>query len=114
MIKTKYGKNGMNYTMYKNMIVSYKRVKNDINGNPLYRVYPINFIFRKSNKAYKNYEKPNAIGESSYYLLQSYNINLSIESLLENILIKYKLNIPVIDKELLKDWHDVITLNDKN
>lgn len=105
-------KQGTRKALYKNVMVEYKRVKNDINGNPLYRVYPVNFSFRHSGKAYRNYEK--FPGEKPYYLLQSYNIETDIENLINNILEKYDLSLPEFDKELVKNWYDVITLNDQN
>lgn len=60
------------------VIVGYKRVDNDVNGNPLYRVYPINYLFRRLDKSvYRNYES------KGYYLLQSYNIIADLYDLME-------------------------------
>lgn len=105
-------KQGTRKALYKNVMVEYKRVNNDINGNPLYRVYPVNFSFKHNDKAYRNYEKSS--GEKSYYLLQSYNIETDIENLINNMLEKYDLSFPEFDKELVKNWYDVIKLNDQN
>lgn len=105
--------NGTKKAFYKGVLVSFKRVKNDIYGNPLYRVYPVNFSFRHNDLAYRNFE--NYYKEDGcYYLLQSYNIETDIENLINNMLEKYDLSFSEFDKDLLKDWYDVITLNDKN
>lgn len=106
-------KHGTRKALYKNVMVEYKRVKNDIYGNPLYRVYPVNFSFRHNDFAYRNYENYYK-GKGRYYLLQSYNIETDIENLINNMLEKYDLSFPEFDKELVKDWYDVITLNDQN
>lgn len=93
-------KQGTRKALYKNVMVEYKRV------------YPVNFSFRHSGKAYRNYEK--FPGEKPYYLLQSYNIETDLENLINNILEKYDLSLPEFDKKLVKNWYDVITLNDQN
>lgn len=85
--------------IYKNVIVAFERVKNDIYGNPLYRVYPINFTFRHNNLAYKNYEF------KGYYLLQSYNIETDMARLIQNMLDTYNLLFPEIDSTLLDDYY---------
>lgn len=59
------------------VIVAYKRVNNDVNGNPLYRVYPFNYSFRRLDRVYRNYES------KSYYLLQSYNIIADLHDLMK-------------------------------
>lgn len=103
---------GTKKALYKNVMVEYKRVNNDVNGNPLYRVYPVNFSFRHNDFAYRNFE--NYYKENGcYYLLQSYNIETAIEKLINNMLEKYDLSFPEFDKELVKDWYEVITLNDQ-
>jgi len=48
--------------------VAFERINNDIYGNPLYRVYPVTYSFRRLKNVYKNYES------KGYYLVQSYNI----------------------------------------
>lgn len=106
-------KQGTKKALYKNVMVEYKRVNNDVNGNPLYRVYPVNFSFRHNYFAYRNFE--NYYKENGcYYLLQSYNIESDIETLINYMLEKYDLSFPEFDKELVKDWYEVITLNDQN
>lgn len=104
---------GFRKVIYKNVMVAYKRYKNDIYGNPLYRVVPVNFSFRHNDKAYRNYENYNSEC-GPYYLLQSYNIETDIENLINNMLEKYNLSFPEFDKELVKNWRDVTTLNDQN
>lgn len=112
-VANKTTKLGYKKVLYKNVMVAYKRSKNDIHGNPLYRVMPVNFLFRHNDKAYRNYE--NYSSECGpYYLLKSYNIETDIENLINNMLEKYDLPLPEFDKELVKDWYDVITLNDQN
>lgn len=82
MIKTAETSKGTTYVFKDGAIVEYIRRRNDVNGNPLYKVFPINFILTsKSDKAYRTYlnvEKP-------YYLVQSYNINTDIENLLIDV-----------------------------
>lgn len=103
MIKTiKISKNTIERTnrrkaIYKNAIVSFERVTNDINGNPLYRVYPINFTFRHNKQAYRNYES------KGYYLVQSYYIEKDIAELIQWMLDTYSLNFPKIDNTLLDE-----------
>lgn len=104
MIKTiKISKNTIEGTnrrkaIYKNAIVSFERVNNDINGNPLYRVYPVNFTFRHNKQAYRNYEF------KGYYLVQSYYIEKDIAELIQCMLDTYYcLNFPKIDKNLLDE-----------
>lgn len=62
-------------------IVKVKRVKNDIYGNPLYRVYPISFLFKTLTNVYKNYR--NAL--KPYYLIQSYNIEQSLQEIFKEL-----------------------------
>lgn len=59
------------------VIVAYERVNNDMYGNPLYRIYPWNYSFKHINSVYKNYES------KGYYLIQSYNIESDLYSLME-------------------------------
>ncbi|WP_336682867.1 hypothetical protein [Enterococcus casseliflavus] len=103
---------GFRKVMYENVIVSYKRVKNDIYGNPLYRVYPINFSFKPLKYAYRNYK--NDTNGLSYYLLQSYNINTDIENLINEYLETVKDN-KEFDTSLFNKYHyqTVETLNDQ-
>lgn len=58
-------------------IVRFERVNNDVYGNPLYRVYPVNYYFKPVTGVYKNYTS------KGYYLIQSYNIEDSLARLLE-------------------------------
>ena len=86
--------------IYKNVIVSFERINNDIYGNPLYRVYPVNFTFRYNKQAYRNYES------KGYYLLQSYYIEKDIAQLIQCMLdTYYYLNFPKIDKTLLDEFY---------
>lgn len=62
-------------------IVEVKRVQNDIYGNPLYRVYPISFSFKPLTNIYKNYR--NAL--KPYYLIQSYNIEQSLQEIFKEL-----------------------------
>ena len=62
-------------------IVEVKRVKNDIYGNPLYRVFPISFSFKPLTNVYKNYR--NAL--KPYYLVQSYNIEQSLQEIFKEL-----------------------------
>lgn len=62
-------------------IVEVKRVKNDVYGNPLYRVYPISFSFKPLTTVYKNYR--NAL--KPYYLIQSYNIEQSLQEIFKEL-----------------------------
>lgn len=59
------------------VLVAYKRVNNDMYGNPLYRVYPVNYSFKRLSRAYRNYES------KGYYLIQSYNIQSDLYKLME-------------------------------
>ncbi len=72
-----------NNDYYTNMfhIVEVKRVKNDIYGNPLYRVYPISFLFKPLTNVYKNYR--NSL--KPYYLVQSYNIEQSLQEIFKEL-----------------------------
>lgn len=101
--------NGRKKAIYKNVIVAFERVNNDTNGNPLYRVYPINFSFRHLKAAYRNYQP---WGADSYYLLQSYNIETDIENLIESLFDQYGLSFPEIDRQFLEKYYEVKTLND--
>ena len=86
--------------IYKNVVVSFERVNNDIYGNPLYRVYPVNFTFRHNKQAYKNYES------KGYYLLQSYYIEKDLMQFIQCMLDTYNLDFPKIDKSLLDDYYN--------
>ena len=59
------------------VIMSYERVNNDMYGNPLYRVYPVNYSFKRLSRAYRNYKS------KGYYLIQSYNIQSDLYELME-------------------------------
>lgn len=85
--------------IYKNVIMAFERVNNDMYGNPLYRVYPINFNFKHNNLAYKNYES------KGYYLLQSYNIETDLARLVQNMLDTYDVIFPEIDITLLDEYN---------
>lgn len=89
-------KEGFQYATIGGNILAYKRHGNDINGNPLYKVLPITFLFRRYKDAYRNYEKSNG---KSYYLLQSYNIKDDLIKFLETMdkLAPMKLNIEKLD-----------------
>lgn len=106
-------KAGIRKVMYKNVILGYKRVNNDIYGNPLYRVYPINYSFKPLKSAYRNYK--NGSEGVSYYLLQSYNIHTDLENLINEYLETVN-PLPELDQSLFSEDHyqTVETLNDKN
>ena len=91
--------------IYKNVIVAFERVNNDIYENHLYRVYPINFTFRHNNLAYKNYES------KGYYLLRSCTIETDIAILVDNMLETYNLLFPEIDSIYLDDYYCKKLLN---
>ena len=76
-IETQYSIQGENefYTL--------ERVKNDVNGNPLYRLYlEAGTRFKHSERAYRNYSS------KRYYLLQSHNIKDSLKRLFDDLDIK--------------------------
>ena len=58
---------------------SLRRVKNDIYGNPLYRLTLTRGQFKHSKTAYRNYRN------SQYYLLQSYNIKDTLDRLFTDL-----------------------------
>ena len=58
-------------------IVRFERVNNDVYGNPLYRVYPVNYYFKPVTGIYRNY------ASKGYYLLQSYDIVGDLKDLLK-------------------------------
>ena len=73
-IDTRYAIHGENefYTL--------KRVRNDVNGNPLYRLYlEAGTPFKHSERAYRNYSS------KRYYLLQSHNIKNSLKRLFDDL-----------------------------
>ena len=73
-IDTKYSIQGENefYTL--------ERTKNNVNGNPLYRLHlEAGTRFEHSERAYRNYES------KGYYLLQSYDIRDSLERLFDDL-----------------------------
>lgn len=59
--------------------VTFERVKNDMYGNPLYRVYPVTYSFRRLKSVYRNYES------KGYYLVQSYNILADCARIIEEV-----------------------------
>ena len=73
-IETQYSIQGENefYTL--------ERVKNDVNGNPLYRLYlEAGTRFKHSERAYRNYSS------KRYYLLQSYDVKSSLKRLFDDL-----------------------------
>lgn len=56
-----------------------RRVKNDVNGNPLYRLAQTMGTFKKSNVVRRNYYK------KEYYLLQSHNVKESLDKLFKEL-----------------------------
>lgn len=54
---------------YKNLTVTAERKDHDINGNPLYILWPANFKFVHCDNAYRNY------AARGYYLINSYEID---------------------------------------
>lgn len=64
-------------------ILEVKRVQNDIYGNPLYRVYPISFLFKPLTNVYKNYSNTSDL--RPYYLVQSYNIVADLDVMFEEM-----------------------------
>lgn len=95
--------NGRKQVFYNNVLLQYERRGNDIYGNPFYRVYPINFSFKRLKSVYRNYEK--ALGEESYYLIQSYNILADIKNIANEV--NAKNTFPEFDQALLKDYREV-------
>ncbi|QBZ69287.1 hypothetical protein [Enterococcus phage vB_EfaS_Ef2.2] len=95
--------NGRKQVFYNNVLVQYERRGSDIYGNPLYRVYPINFSFKRLKSVYRNYEK--CCGEESYYLIQSYNILADIQNIANEV--NAKNTFPEFDQSLLKDYREV-------
>ena len=64
-----------------NYIVEIKRHGNDINGNPLYKMFPISYVFRNLSKVYRNFKH----NEKPYYLVQSYNIVADLDVIFEEM-----------------------------
>lgn len=58
---------------------SLKRVKNDIYGNPLYKLTLTKGQFKHSKLAHRNYRS------SQYYLLQSYNIKSDLDRFFQDL-----------------------------
>lgn len=108
MIKTVTTARGTVKVYHKNVLMEYKRIQNDVYGNPLYKVMPVNFSWRKIYHAYRNY-KP-SYTHNGYYLLQSYNIQSDIQTLAEEI--AAKIDFPQFDETFLTDYKDVKTLQD--
>lgn len=61
------------------LIVRLERNGVDMYGNPLYKVFPVNFEIHASKQAYRNYVS------KGYYLMQSYNIEWDMSILLDNL-----------------------------
>ncbi|MGK4052074.1 hypothetical protein AB0Y53_21865 [Parabacteroides distasonis] len=95
--------NGRKQVFYNNVLMQYERRGNDVYGNPLYRVYPINFSFKRLKSVYRNYEK--GAGEESYYLIQSYNILADIRDITNEV--NAKNTFPEFGQSLLKDYQEV-------
>lgn len=113
MIKTVITPRNTKKAYYKGAIVEYFRIQNDIYGNPLYHVEPVNFSFRKLERAYRNYKPHPAFAHDGYYLLQSYNIATDLQSLMEEIV--EKVEFPPFDESLLDvhNYKEVRTLQDQ-
>lgn len=79
-------------------IVRFERVNNDLYGNPLYRVYPVNYSFRSVKGIYRNYTS------KGYYLLQSYSIEESLAELLKQADEFVSVS---LDKSLLTDYREI-------
>lgn len=60
-------------------LVSFERINNDVYGNPLYRIYPVSFSFKRLNSVYRNYES------KGYYLVQSYYIEHTLYEILSEL-----------------------------
>ena len=95
--------NGRKQVFYNNVLLQYERHGNDVNGNPLYKVYPINFSFKRLKSVYRNYEK--GAWEESYYLIQSYNILADIQNIANEV--NEKTTFPEFDQSLLEDYREV-------
>lgn len=95
--------NGRKQVFYNNVLMQYERRGSDIYGNPLYRVYPINFSFKRLKSVYRNYKK--GACEESYYLIQSYNILADIRDIANEV--NAKNTFPDFDQTLLKDYREV-------
>lgn len=108
MIKETHTTYGTTKAYCNGVLVEYKRNMNDFNGNPVYKVSPVNFIFRKSDKVFRNY-KPN-YSHGGYYLIKTFNIETAIENLCNEM--AEKIPFPSFDLTLLSGYWDVKTLND--
>lgn len=73
--------NGNTYAYHNGMIVEIMRHGNDVNGNPLYKVFPVSHLFRRSELATRNYNNSN----KPYWLVQSYNIHSDVVSIIDDI-----------------------------
>lgn len=97
-------KNGSYFmNLNRNILVEVKRVDNDLYGNPLYRVYPINFTQLKklSTPIRRNFNK-------KYYLVQSYNIVDTLISLFNEMeKIEYFKTIDPLEAEYLNGYKKV-------
>lgn len=95
--------NGRKQVFYNNVLLQYERHGSDVNGNPLYKVYSINFSFKRLKSVYRNYEK--GAWEESYYLIQSYNILADIQNIANEV--NEKTTFPEFDQSLLEDYREV-------
>ena len=96
--------NGRKQVFYNNVLMQYERRGSDVYGNPLFRVYPINFSFKRLKNVYRNYEKGD--WEESYYLIQSYNILADIQNIANEV--NAKNTFPDFDQTLLRDYQEVL------
>lgn len=74
--------NGNYYAFHGGMIVEIVRHGNDINGNPLYKVFPISHLIRRSKFATRNYIN----NSRPYWLVQSYNIYSDIITIIDDVM----------------------------
>jgi len=73
--------NKVYYQELKGKQVRYTRTNNDVYGNPLYKVEPVNFEWQPSkfNAVVKNWHT------KKYWLLQSYDITGDVKGLLKAV-----------------------------
>lgn len=111
MIKTIETTHDTTKAYFNGVLVEYKRIKNDVYGNPLYKVTPVNFCFRQLAGVYRNY-KP-SYQHDGYYLLQSYNIATDLQDLMQEV--SEKVNFPPFDEAILDKhgYKEVKTLQDQ-
>ena len=83
------------YVTNRKYIVEVKSNGNDIYGNPLYAILPINFKIVKSSIVYKNQ------WSKDYYLFQSYNVLNDIQILFKDLDENY--NFETLENNQLSD-----------